>query len=146
MDAKRFVSGTVVGGIVLFATGYVIFNMVFAAFYRANGVSGVDREMPIMWAAFVASLSYAALIAYALGTRSGTSIGSAALTGAIAGFLLWATADFVMYGFMNVQNLTRTLVDPALECAHGGIGGAAIGAVLMGMRGSPRATAVGAGV
>ena len=134
MDAKRFVTGTVVGGIVLFATGYLIFNVLFAEFYRANGVSGVDREMPIMWAGIVASLPYAALITYALGTRSGTSIGSTALVGAIAGFLLWATADFAIYGFMNVQNLTRTMVDPALEFVHGGIGGAAIGAVLGGMR------------
>jgi len=86
------------------------------------------------------SRPYAALITYALGTRGGTSIGTAALAGAIAGFLLWATADFSIYGFMNVQNLTRTLVDPALEFVHGGIGGAAIGAVLM--RGAPRATVV----
>jgi hypothetical protein len=120
MDAKRFVTGTVVGGIVLFATGYVIFQVVFAEFYRANGVSGADREMPIMWATVVASLTYAALITYALGARSGTSIGSAALAGAIAAFLLWATADFVIYGLMNVQNLTRTLIDPALEFVHGG--------------------------
>lgn len=138
MDAKRFATGTVVGGIVMFATGYLIFNVVFAEFYRANGVSGVDREMPMMWAGMLASLSYAALITYALGARSRTSIASAALVGAIAGLLLWATADFTMYGFMNVQNLKRTLVDPALEFVHGGIGGAAIGAVLMAMRESPR--------
>src|SRR5262245_15991084 len=143
MDAKRFVSGTVVGGIVLFATGYLIFTMALAEFYRANVVSGVDREMPIIWARILGSLAYAALITYALGTRGVTSIGTAALAGAIAGFLLWATANFSLYGVMNIQNLTRTLVDPALEFVRGGIGGAAIGAVLMGMRESPRAPVVG---
>ena len=129
MDAKRFVTGTVVGGVVLFATGWVIFNMLFAEFYAANGVPGVDRPMPIVWPALVASLLYGALITYALGNRS-TAIGNAAIVGAITGLLAWGTADLAIYSVMNVGTLTRTLVDPVLEFVHGGLGGAAIGAVL----------------
>ena len=139
MDAKRFLTGTVVGAIVLFATGYVIFNWLFAEFYRANGVAGVDRETQIIWANVVANVAYGALLTYVLSNRSGAiSVGSAALVGAITGFLLWATADLAIYGFMNVSNLTRTLVDPVLEFVHGGLGGAAIGVVLGNMSRTPR--------
>jgi hypothetical protein len=50
--------------------------------------------------------------------------------GAVVGFLLWFTVDFVFYGISNISNLTLTVVDPLVELVHGGIGGAAIGLVL----------------
>lgn len=52
------------------------------------------------------------------------------MIGAVVGFLVWFTADFAIYDFMNVQNLTRTVVDPLLEAVHGGIGGGVIAVVL----------------
>ena len=141
MDTKRFVVGTVVGGVALYAAGYVIFTRVFADFYSANGGSatGVDRGGEIFWAVALASLAYAALVMYAIGNRAGSlSIGGGAIAGAIVGFLLWCTADFVIYGTTNVANLTRTVVDPLLEIVHGGIGGAVIAAVLRKMPASGR--------
>ena len=36
MDAKRFGVATIVGGIVLFVVGYLIFDMMFGSFYAAN--------------------------------------------------------------------------------------------------------------
>ncbi len=76
------------------------------------------------------SLAYAALITYALGARAGSlSIGQGAKVGAIVGFLLWFTADFILYGVTNMANLTRTVVDPLLEILRGGIAGAVIAAV-----------------
>lgn len=133
MDAKRFVIATVVGGVVLLATGYLIFDMIFAAFYAANAGSatGVTRTPYLLWALMLASLSYAALITYAIGNRTAVlTVGGGAMIGGIVGFLLWLTADFFIYGAMNIANLTRTIVDPLLEFVHGAIGGAAIAAVL----------------
>ena len=135
MNAKRFAVGTVVGGIVLYAVGYVIFSWAFAGFYAANAgtATGVDRGGELFWAVAVANLAYAALITYAMGNRGGAlSIAQGATIGAIVGFLLWVTADFIFYGTSNVANLTWTVVDPLLEIVHGGIGGAAIAAVLRG--------------
>lgn len=121
------------GGVALFATGYLIFNVIFADFYTANAGSatGVDRSAQLVWAVALANLAYAALITFAIGNRTGTlSIGGGARIGAIVGFLLWFTVDFVFYGTTNIANLTRTIVDPLLEIVHGGIGGAAVAAVL----------------
>jgi len=133
MDTKRFTVATLVGGVVLHAVGYVIFTRAFAAFYAANAGSaaGVDRAAQLFWAVALANLAYAALITFAIGNRVGSlSIGEGARIGAIVGFLLWFTADFVFYGTTNIANLTRTVVDPLLEIVHGGLGGVAIVAVL----------------
>jgi hypothetical protein len=64
------------------------------------------------------------------GRPEAASIAGGAKVGAVVGFLLWFTADFVLYGVINIANLTRTIVDPLLEFVHGGIGGAVIAAVL----------------
>jgi hypothetical protein len=133
MDAKRFMVGTIVGGVALYAVGYVIFTWAFASFYAANGGSatGVDRSGELFWAMALANLAYAALVMFAIGNRAGTlSIGEGAKIGAIVGFLLWFTADFIIYSTTNIANLTRTVVDPLLEIVHGSIAGAIIAAVL----------------
>ena len=135
MDAKRFVTGTIVGGVVLHAVGWLIFSKLFAAFYAANAgsASGVDRTDQIIWAVAVGNLAYAALVTLVIQWRgSSVSIGKGAATGAIVGFLIWCYVDFIFYGSSNVANLTRTMVDPLLEIVHGGVGGAAIAAVIRG--------------
>src|SRR5262245_13030222 len=132
MDAKRFGVATLVGAIVLALLGYVMFNVMFANFYAANAGSatGVDRASQIQWAMAIGNLAYAALIAYVF-ERGGSpvSIGDGARVGATVGFLIWLCVDFVFYGSTNISNLTRTLVDPALEIVHAGLGGAVMAAV-----------------
>jgi hypothetical protein len=132
VDAKRFLAGTIMGGIVLYAVGYLIFTMAFASFYAANAgtATGVDRPAELMWAVVLGNLGYAALICYAMGNRAAWELGTGARIGAIVGFLIWFTTDFISYGVQDVSNLTRTIVDPLLEIIHGGIGGAVIGLVV----------------
>jgi hypothetical protein len=140
METKRAVAGTVVGGIVLYVVGYLMFTVTFASFYAANAGSatGVDRERELLWAMLVGSFAYAALVTYTLARRPGSwSIAEGARVGAIVGFLLWCAVDFLFYGFSNIANLTRTIVDPLLEIVHGGIGGAVIAAVVGRMAGGP---------
>ena len=136
MDTKRFLAGTIVGGIVLYAVGYLIFSMAFASFYAANAGSatGVDRPAELMWAVVLGNLGYAALICYAMGARTTSGLVEGAKVGAVVGFLTWFTVDFTLYGFQNVSNLTRTIVDPLLEIVHGGIGGAVIGLLVAKMK------------
>lgn len=133
MDIKRVAIGTVVGGIILFAVGYLIFDVAFGAFYAANtgSATGVERDPQLVWAVVLGTLSYAALVTLGIGTRSGSStVGAGVKVGAIVGFLLWFTVDFILYGITNIENLTQTVVDPLLELVRGGIGGGAIAVVL----------------
>jgi hypothetical protein len=133
MNIKRLVIGTVVGSITLFVLGYLIFDLAFAAFYAANtgSATSVARATQVVWAVALGSLSYAALITLAIGRGPGSSnVGTAVKIGAVVGFLLWFTADFIFYGIQNVSNLTRTVVDPLLELVRGGVGGGVIAVVL----------------
>ncbi len=132
MDAKRTFAAVIVGAAVLYGVGYLLFNMIFASFYAANGgtATGVDREHQIFWALAVAYIAYAYLIVFALRYRPNAgSMGTGFLVGATVGFLAWFVADFVLYGVANIQTLTRTIVDPLLELVHGGIAGLVIAAI-----------------
>jgi hypothetical protein len=91
MDAKRLMIGTLVGGVTLFATGYLIFELAFAGFYAANAGSatGVERHPQLVWAVALGSLSYAALVTFVLLSRaSSLNIGAGVTIGAVVGFLL----------------------------------------------------------
>jgi hypothetical protein len=127
MDSKRLAIGTVVGGITVYALGYLIFELIFGSFYAANvgTATGVDRDPDLIWAVALGALAYAALITLGVAGRA-VSVASGLKVGAVVGFLLWATADFTLYGITNLSNLTRTVVDTLLEGVRGGIAGAVI--------------------
>lgn len=135
MDAKRFVIGTLVGGVTLFATGYLIFKMAFGNFYayalNAGSATGVAREPQLMWAVALGVLSNSALVTLAIGSRASSLNAEAGIKiGAVVGFLLWFTADFMLYGISNVGNLTSTVVAPLLELVPSAIAGGVIAVVL----------------
>jgi hypothetical protein len=136
MDAKRFLTGTIVGGIVLFLAGYLIFSTLLGGFYAANvgSATGVPKDPMLLWSIAVGCLAFAALICYVMGARGGSGLAGGAKVGAIVGLLLAIFVDFVIYGTNNVSNLTATLVDPLAEAVHGGIGGAVIGLVIAKMK------------
>ena len=133
MDIKRLAIGTLVGGIVVYGAGVLIFDMAFRDFYAANvgSATGVDRTQQVFWAVMLGALGYAALVTLAIGSRPGSaSIAASATAGAVVGCLIWFTADFTLYSITNIQNLTRSVVDPMLELVRGGIAGGVIGLVL----------------
>ena len=133
MDIKRFIIGTVVGAITLYALGYLIWELAFADFFAANAGSatGVVKDPQVIWALALGTLSYAALLTLAIGTRAGSAtIVEGLKIGAIVGFLMWFSVDFIHYGIGNVSNLTATIADSLLELIDAGISGAVIAAVL----------------
>jgi hypothetical protein len=132
MDARRFLIGTVVGAVVLFFAGYLIFNTILGGFYAANAGSatGLARTPMLLWSIAIGCVGLAALICYCMGTRAASGLAGGAKIGAVVGLLLAVFVDFVMYGTQNASNLTVTMVDPIVEAVHSGIGGAVIGLVL----------------
>ena len=142
MDIKRFIIGTVVGAITLYALGYLIWELAFADFFAANAGSatGVVKDPQVIWALALGTLSYAALLTLAIGTRAGSAtIVEGLKIGAIVGFLMWFSVDFIHYGIGNVSNLTATVADSLLELIDAGISGAVIAAVLGKVAGAPEA-------
>lgn len=140
MDAKRIVIGTIVGAVVLYALGYLIFNVIAVGFYEANmtSVPGVFHESQIQWAIGLAYVGAGALLTLAILSRGGTpTLGGGAVVGAVVGFLVWVDADFVYYGIANVWTLTLVIVDPFVEAIHHAITGAVIAFVLARLSKSP---------
>ena len=142
MDIKRLIIGTVVGGIALYILGYVMFDLAFADFFAANAGSatGVWKDPQVMWAIAVGTLSYAALITLAIGTRAGSAtIVEGLKIGAIVGGLMWFGADMIIYGVWNAANLTAAIADSLLELIRAGISGAVIAVVLAKIADAPEA-------
>lgn len=133
MNTKRLAIGSIAGLVAVYIVGVVFWQLVFADFFAANAGSaeGVNRETPIIWAVGLGSLFYAALVTLMLEARGGTaSIVDGIKGGALVGLLLWGTSDFILFGYMNLSNLTATIADTVLEAVRGGIAGGAIAAVL----------------
>jgi hypothetical protein len=132
MNAKAFIVGSIVGCISLFIGGYVLFDLLLGGFFSANAQSlpGLNREPPLFWALALGLLANAGLICYAMHGRSFRSVSAGAKIGATVGFLLWFAADVMQYGFMNLANLTGTLVGPVVDAVNGAIAGALIALVV----------------
>jgi hypothetical protein len=132
MDAKRLVTGTLVGGITMWAVGYLIFGLAMASFYAANAGSatGLARDSQILWAVGLGTFALAALVTFAVGWADAKSAAQGFKIGAIVGFLIWFGVDFAQFGNMNISTINIPLVDPLLELVRTGIGGAVIAAVL----------------
>ena len=133
MNMKRLAIGSLVGLVTLYILGIVIWEQLFTDFFaaQAGSAQGVDREAPILWSILLGSLFYAVLLTLAIESRSGAASPVDALkVGAIVGFLLWGTTDFVLSGYQNVGTLTGTIADSLLEAVRGGTTGAIIALVL----------------
>ena len=133
MNMKRLAIGSIAGAVVIYIMGIVIWGVLFTDFFAANAGSaeGVPRDAQIVWAVGLGSLFYAVLVTMTIEARSGTtSLVDGMKAGALVGFLLWGTADFIFFGNFNLSNLNATIADTVLEGVRGGIGGAVIGLVL----------------
>jgi hypothetical protein len=140
-EAKRLFAGTIVGGITVFFTGYLLFSLPpISAFYlhtlKAGDAGAVAREGPLLWAVVAGALSYGALVTWAIGgRRTPADVGTGIRTGAIAGVLLWLTANFMLFGISTVGTFTTAIAASFLEVIPGAVAGGAIAAIMQ--RSSP---------
>ena len=141
MDPKRLVTGTVVGGIVMTAIGYLFWTVLFASFFEAHAGSatGVNRDAPVWWAIIVGTCLLAALLTIALDWSGASSPVDAFKTGAIVGLCLWGGVDLIFYGSFNWSDLVGTFADPALEVIRFGVTGVVINMVGAAMGGGSAA-------
>lgn len=126
MDTKRLAIGTIVGAIVLYLLGYLIWDILFADFFAENAGTavGVEREAPLQWALILGMLLYGLLLALALEAfEVGSNAIKGLIVGAVTGLLVWGTADITLYSLNNVSTLTGAIADTILEGVHGGVTG-----------------------
>lgn len=133
MSTKRFVLAAVVGGIVVFVAGGVLYGTLLVSFFEANQGSAmhVMREQPDWVHLAIGQLVFGVFLAVVIGKWAGVAGATAGLKiGAVTGLLLGLAIDLTMFGTTNISNINATLVDPFVMAVQLGIGGAAVGWML----------------
>ena len=133
MDAKRFVTGTVVGGVTLCAVGFLVYGLALANAYPATVI---DREEPLLLWLFLAQFVWAALLTVILSKWPGGSTVTGGVTAAaVVGLLVSTAFGLGFYAMTTLPTSVMSFVDPLLGAVVFGIAGAAIGWTLG--RGAP---------
>ncbi len=133
MDAQRFLTATVVGGVTLFAVGFLVYGLALA---NADPATVIDREVPLWLWLVLSQLAWAALLSVIIGKWPGGSTpGGGFKAAAIVGFLLSISIGLGFYSMTTLPVSVMSYIDPFISAIYFGIGGAAIGWSLG--RGSP---------
>ena len=130
MDTKRLTIGTVVGGITMFAVGYLIWNIALDYWFAAFVAAGVARESELLLVNALSNVPVAVLVTLAVERGGSSTIGKGVKIGAIVGFLILSTVDLAYYANTTIFDLTATILDQLLTSVQFGIGGGVIAAVL----------------
>jgi hypothetical protein len=132
MNTNKILVGGIIGGIVSFLLGWLVWGMLLADFmtqHQTEAGKAVMRgeENMIWWAMIVANLFYGWLVSYVVGKAGSNSIGSGATTGAVTGLLFAVSIDCILYGTTDISDTTWLIVDVVANTVVTAIIGAVIG-------------------
>ena len=107
MKNNKIVIAGLIGGIVAFILGFLLYGMALSIFFESNqgsatGVNRADGEM-VWWAMVVGHLAYGFLIAIIFGRWANIStFVTGAKAGAVIGGLIALAYDMILYGSTNI--------------------------------------------
>ncbi len=135
MDTKKFLIGTLVGGIAFFFIGYLIYGMALMSFlnHHSTAPPGSMKSMSdFVWGALIlGNFASAALLTYIfLKLGNINSFGSGAGVGAVIGFLVSLSRDSIEYATGNNLDLTGVVADVIAGMILTALAGGIIGVVL----------------
>ena len=135
MDTKKFLTGTLVGGIAFFFLGYLFYGMALASFFDQHAMGPMEEL--VWWALILGNMSSGALLTYIfLKWANVSSFGSGASAAAAIGFFSTLSIDLVRFATSNAFDLTASLADVVVGTVMTAIAGGVIGVVLgMGKKG-----------
>lgn len=128
MSGKAFFGATIVGGIVSFLVGYLLWGMLLMDFFASNAGSatGVAREPMNMGLLFLGVLIGAGLLTLIIGWAKADGAGQGAKVGAMVGALMSLNIGIIQLAATNLNTPMSVLGDAAASLVHGGIVGAVI--------------------
>lgn len=130
MNNKKFLFGTLSGGVTLFILGFIVYALLLENFFieHAGSATGVAKTEMQFWPLIVGNLSLGALLAYLfLKWAAIKSFGEGFRAAVLIGFFIAFGYDMIMYDTSNIMDLTATLVDIIAFSAMMGIAGGIIG-------------------
>jgi hypothetical protein len=131
MSTKSIIAA-IVGAIVAFFAGWVIWGMLLMDFYTAHSTpyEGLYKEPMIYAGIFVSQLAWGFLLAYLFEKMGVNTFAGGFLQGAIIFFLVFLAFDVFMYSSMNLMDTTVIAVDVIVNTIFGGIVGGVIAMML----------------
>ena len=132
MDTKKFLIGTLVGGVVNFLLGFVFYVLLFGSYYESQAMAGVMKTDDMNWLFLgLGNLAIGALFTYIFTKCAGISTFAGGLKGgAIVGFLMAVSYNLIGAGTSNAMSTTGYLVDILVYTVMLAITGGIIGLVL----------------
>lgn len=140
MDTKKFLIGTLVGGVAYFLLGFIVYAILLEDFFSAHAgtATGVMKTTEMQfWPLFLGNVGHAALLSYIFVKWANVKTFSTGLSaGAIVGFLMTLGRNLVEYDTTNITDITGALADVIVYTAMTAVVGGIIGLVLgMGKKG-----------
>jgi magnesium-transporting ATPase (P-type) len=137
MNAKERIMATLVGFVVFFLLGWVVYGMLMMDFYASNAGTALNVYRPddkmIWWALILGNICQVYLLVYVFGKWAKISSFTAGLkAGAILGLIFGLAINLNMYATTNIMNLNSALIDAVVSMIMMGITGGVIGSMLKG--------------
>ena len=132
MNTQKFLISGIVGGIVSFFAGYLIYGLLLMDFFAKNAgtATGVMKATAdiVWWALILGCIFQGLMLSYIFNKWANiNTLGAGASAGAVISLLMTAGFDFIMLGTSNMSTLTGTCVDIITGIIMGALVGAAVG-------------------
>lgn len=136
MDIKKLLTGGIVGGILYFGLGYLVYGNLLMNFMKDHPgtAMNVDRAMEDFQFLYltIGNLAMGFLLAYIFVKGNVNSLADGLVTGGIVGLLFSVGFDSIMYATTNIVSKTAMAADVCAFTVISAIVGAAV-AMVMGM-------------
>ncbi len=134
MDLKKLFMGGIVGGILFFLLGWLIYGMLLMDFMNNHtGAAGnVSRTEPDFLYLAIGNLAMGFVLAYIFVKGNVNSMANGFITGGIVGLLIAVGYDCMIYGTTTVISKTAMAADVAASTVMTAVVGAVV-AMVMGM-------------
>lgn len=131
MDIKKLITGTIVGGILFFLLGWLVYGMLLQDFMKHNpGEIGlIGRKEENFTFLIAGQVLQGLLLTYILIKANVSSLDGGLIMGAVTGLLLAAAIDCTIYGTTIIMSKKGIAADVIASTAIWAITGAVIGAV-----------------
>jgi len=131
MDIKKFLIGGIIGGVVNFLLGWLVWGILLMDIMRKHSthMPGVfrNKEDMVWWAIIAGNIAFGLLVAYVLLKGNIKTAGAGASAGFILGLLSCAGFDLVMYAQMTTFGRAALAIDVVAAAIVTAIVGAVVG-------------------
>jgi membrane protein YqaA with SNARE-associated domain len=132
MNSQKFFFGGIVGGIVFFLLGYLVYGLLLKDYFDAHHSAGaVDMSKMIWWALILGNLFSGFLMAYVLGKAKVSSAGGGAGVGFTFGLLMALSVELISHAIgRGMKDITGMAVHIIVYAVMSAIAGAIVGWVM----------------